>query len=62
MPVPLEGEWPAANRMVVIEFPSMEQAGAWYASPEYAQARATRSDLSGRRLLLVAGTDAVPSA
>jgi uncharacterized protein (DUF1330 family) len=30
----LEGEWSPA-RIVLIEFPSMEQARAWYASPEY---------------------------
>jgi uncharacterized protein (DUF1330 family) len=62
MPEPLEGGWPDTHRMVVIEFPSVEQARGWYASPEYTRARATRSDLSGRRLLLVAGTDAVTPA
>jgi uncharacterized protein (DUF1330 family) len=30
----LEGEW-AAKRIVVIEFPSVERAKAWHASPEY---------------------------
>jgi uncharacterized protein (DUF1330 family) len=29
----LEGEAP--NRLVVLEFPSVEQASAWYHSPEY---------------------------
>lgn len=30
----LEGEW-SPDRIVLIEFPSMELARAWYASPEY---------------------------
>jgi uncharacterized protein (DUF1330 family) len=60
LPAALEGEWPAANRMVVIEFPSLDQAKAWYGSPEYAAARATREDLSGRRMLFVPGVDEMP--
>jgi len=31
----LAGHW-QPQRIVVIEFPSIEQAKAWYASPEYA--------------------------
>jgi uncharacterized protein (DUF1330 family) len=30
----IEGEW-RPQRIVIIEFPSVEQARAWYASPEY---------------------------
>jgi uncharacterized protein (DUF1330 family) len=30
----LEGEW-QPQRIVVLEFPSVEQAKAWHASPEY---------------------------
>ena len=30
----LEGDW-RPQRVVVIEFPSVEQAKAWHASPEY---------------------------
>ncbi len=30
----LEGEW-EPDRMVIIEFPSMDQLLAWYRSPEY---------------------------
>ncbi|GGY97205.1 DUF1330 domain-containing protein [Streptomyces poonensis] len=55
LPDALEGDWPDGNRMTVIEFPSLEQAKTWYASPEYEQARATRSDLSGRRMLFIEG-------
>lgn len=60
LPDALEGDWPDGNRMVVIEFPSLEQAKDWYASPEYAQARAERFDLSGRRMLFVEGLDRRP--
>lgn len=31
----LEGEW-RPQRVVVLEFPSVERAKAWHASPEYA--------------------------
>lgn len=61
LPEALEGDWPAANRMVVIAFPSLRQAKAWYDSPEYTQARATRSDLAGRRMLFVEGVDEQPA-
>ncbi|MEU5400864.1 DUF1330 domain-containing protein [Streptomyces sp. NPDC005963] len=60
LPEALEGDWPAANRMVIIEFPSLEQAKSWYTSPEYAQARATRPGISGRRMLFVEGTTGLP--
>lgn len=55
LPGVLEGGWPEAHRMTVIAFASRRDAERWYASPEYAAARATRSDLAGRRLLLVEG-------
>jgi uncharacterized protein (DUF1330 family) len=35
--VKLEGEWDAP-RMVVLEFPSLEQAQSWYRSPDYREA------------------------
>jgi uncharacterized protein (DUF1330 family) len=57
LPDAVEGAWQPDNRMTVIEFPSQDQAKRWYASPEYAQARATRSDLSGRRILFVDGLE-----
>ncbi|MCX5143874.1 MULTISPECIES: DUF1330 domain-containing protein [unclassified Streptomyces] len=55
LPEAMEGTWGEDHRMVVIEFPSLEQAKAWYTSPEYTEARATRSDLEGRRILFVDG-------
>jgi uncharacterized protein (DUF1330 family) len=38
----LEGTRPHA-RLVVLEFPSYDQAKSWYHSPEYQQAKATRA-------------------
>lgn len=60
LPDALEGSWPMADRMVVIEFPSLERAKHWYTSAEYIQARSMRADLSGRRMLFVPGIDEQP--
>jgi uncharacterized protein (DUF1330 family) len=50
----LEGET-AANRMVMIEFPSYEKAKAWYDSEGYRVARAIRQSASTGSLVLVEG-------
>jgi len=50
-----EGGW-APARLVVLEFPSMEKARAWYDSPEYAPALALRLKAAKARLILVEGT------
>lgn len=50
----LEGDW-RPQRLVVIEFPSLEQAKAWYHSPEYAPARELRWQYSDARFLIVEG-------
>lgn len=55
LPDALEGDWPAPHRMIVVEFPTMERAREWYASPEYAQALAVRDQALTRRLLFVEG-------
>jgi uncharacterized protein (DUF1330 family) len=52
---PLEGGW-APRRMVVVEFPSMEQAQKWYRSPEYAPLIELRQRASKGKLILVEGT------
>jgi len=52
-----EGDWPPAERVVVVEFPSMERLRAWYASADYAEALAVRRTALRRRLLFVPGTD-----
>lgn len=49
----LEGEWPT-GRFVVLEFPDADTARRWYASPEYTEARAARSDAARARMVLVA--------
>jgi len=49
-----EGGWNPA-RFVVLEFPTMEQARKWYASPEYAPALALRHKAASTKLILVEG-------
>jgi len=50
----LEGDW-RPNRLVLLEFPSVEQARAWWHSPEYAEARALRQATSTGTLLILEG-------
>jgi uncharacterized protein (DUF1330 family) len=50
-----EGNWPAGHRIVVVEFPAMDQLRAWYASADYAEALAIRQTALDRRLLFVEG-------
>lgn len=50
----LEGDTPA-NRVVVLEFDSYEQAKAWYDSESYRSARAIRQSASVGSLILVEG-------
>lgn len=47
----LEGEW-TPRRFVILEFPSMEKARAWHASPEYAPALALRQSCATSLMLL----------
>lgn len=49
-----EGAQPA--RVVILEFPTMEAATAWYQSEEYAEARTLRETACEARLLVVDGT------
>jgi uncharacterized protein (DUF1330 family) len=51
----LEGEGPN-NRMVIIEFDSMEKAQAWYDSPAYAQLKPIRHKNAISRVYIVEGT------
>lgn len=51
----LEGDTPA-NRLVVLEFPSYEQAKAWYDSDAYRVSMAIRQSASTGSLILVEGT------
>lgn len=61
--VTLEGDWDP-ERIVVLEFDSVEQARAWWSSPEYAEARALRQRSATTRMIIVegvAGAIAAPS-
>ena len=49
-----EGGW-APKRIVVLEFPSMEQAQKWYHSAEYAPLIKLRQKASKGKLILVEG-------
>jgi uncharacterized protein (DUF1330 family) len=51
---PVEGTW-KPHAIVVIEFPDIERARAWYRSAEYASALAVRDQAIGRQLILVEG-------
>lgn len=51
-----EGEWDGG--LVVIEFPAIEKARAWYDSPAYQAILALRADNSRGVILLVDGVDA----
>ena len=50
----LEGGW-RPQRLVVIEFPDMEKAKAFYDSPEYVAARKAREGVSSFDMVLVEG-------
>jgi uncharacterized protein (DUF1330 family) len=50
----LEGNW-RPERLVILEFPSLERARAWWHSPEYAEARALRQATSTGTLLILEG-------
>jgi uncharacterized protein (DUF1330 family) len=51
---PLEGGW-KPERMIALEFPSMEQAQKWYRSAEYAPLITLRQKASRGKLILVEG-------
>ena len=52
----LEGP-PAKSRVVVIEFPSMERAQAFYDSPEYVAARRLRAGAADAQFVVVEGVE-----
>jgi len=52
----LEGDW-TPSRMVVMRFPTMMQAHAFYDSPEYARARAARTGAAVMHMVLLEGAD-----
>lgn len=50
----LEGDW-SPQRFVVIQFPTLELAKAWWASEEYAQAKALRQRTASSKMIVVVG-------
>ena len=54
----VEGAWPL-HYLVLVEFPSLEQARRWYASEEYTRIKALRLEYAETQLAFVEG---VPSA
>jgi uncharacterized protein (DUF1330 family) len=50
----LEGSW-RPTRLVILEFPSVQRARAWWDSPEYAAAKALRQTCADTEMLLVDG-------
>ncbi len=52
----LEGDW-RPPRLVVLEFPTIERARAWWSSAEYAPAKAIRQACADAEMVVVAGID-----
>jgi uncharacterized protein (DUF1330 family) len=50
----LEGNW-RPKRVVVLEFPTVERARAFYESPEYIEARTARKGAAQMNMIVVAG-------
>lgn len=50
----LEGDW-EPERIVILEFPTMEKAKAWWNSPGYAPAKLIRQRASHTRMIAVEG-------
>jgi uncharacterized protein (DUF1330 family) len=48
----LEGDW-SPKRFVIAEFPSVDQAKAWWSSPEYAEAKALRQATAKTQMIVV---------
>ena len=53
IPEVIEGEWPGT--VVIIEFPDVEQARAWYRSPAYQEILPMRTDHLPGSAILVQG-------
>jgi uncharacterized protein (DUF1330 family) len=57
----LEGGW-RPKRLVIVEFPSVDRAKAWWASPEYAEAKALRQATSEGSLVVIEGVSTAINA
>lgn len=49
-----EGGW-QPSRLVILEFPNVERATAWWESPEYAPAKAIRQSCADTQLVITEG-------
>jgi uncharacterized protein (DUF1330 family) len=52
----LEGDWDPV-RVVILEFPDLETAKRWYASPEYQEAKRLRDGAAQLHVVAVQGLD-----
>lgn len=50
----LEGDW-SPERFVILEFPNVERAKAWHASPEYQSVAAIRYQNATSQMIVVEG-------
>jgi uncharacterized protein (DUF1330 family) len=50
----LEGEW-SPGRVVILEFPSVQQAKAWWSSAGYAPAKVIRQSAADTKMIMVEG-------
>lgn len=50
----LEGDW-KPGRLVILEFPSVDKAKAWWNSPGYAPAKLIRQRASNTQMIVVDG-------
>ena len=50
----VEGDW-KPNRLVILEFPTMDHAKRWYDSEEYREPKAIRLKASKANLIIVEG-------
>jgi len=53
----LEGKWTPPQRMVVVEFDTVDQAKRFYDSAEYQAARKVRQNAAEMNMLVIAGVD-----
>jgi uncharacterized protein (DUF1330 family) len=51
----MEGEWPLKNRLVLLRFPTAEQALAWYDSDEYAPLHRIREQSADSKFIFFEG-------
>jgi len=53
----LEGQWSPPQRMIIVEFDSVEQAKRFYHSPEYQAAHKVRENTAEMNMLVISGID-----